>query len=213
MVERRELGDRERDVRAHADLIASGAEPLRLHIGGKTPMKGWRILNIQPGPGVDYVGSAHDLSQFADASAHEIYASHVYEHLTYSKEFEAAIREAARVLRTGGRLRVAVPDLETLCRLYTKPGQPPERQFALMRMMFGGQLDEHDRHRSGLNYRLLRDVLAHNGFEEIRRVRSFGLLNDTSEARFGDTPISLNVEARRSSAAIPGVCLIRAAAG
>ena len=34
---------------------------LRLHVGGKEKKDGWKILNIQPGPDVDYVGSCTDL--------------------------------------------------------------------------------------------------------------------------------------------------------
>ena len=38
----------------------------RLHIGGKQVKEGWKILNIQPGEGVEFVGDAADLSQFDD---------------------------------------------------------------------------------------------------------------------------------------------------
>ena len=41
---------------------------MKLHIGGKEPKDGWKILNIQDGPGVDFVGTCSDLSQFEDGS-------------------------------------------------------------------------------------------------------------------------------------------------
>ena len=40
----------------------------RLHVGGREPRAGWEILNILPGPGVDHVGDAVDLSRFADGT-------------------------------------------------------------------------------------------------------------------------------------------------
>ena len=53
---------------------------MKLHIGGKEVKEGWKILNIIKNDGVDFVGSISDLSQFADNSIEEIYASHVLEH-------------------------------------------------------------------------------------------------------------------------------------
>ncbi len=77
---------------------AGSPEPLRLHIGGEEVKPGWKILNAQPRPGVDFVGLAHDLSQFADASVSEIYASHVYEHISHQSDVLKAFQEAHRVL-------------------------------------------------------------------------------------------------------------------
>ena len=48
---------------------------MKLHIGGEHIKEGWKILNIQPKVGVDFVGSIYDLSQFNDNSVSEIYAS------------------------------------------------------------------------------------------------------------------------------------------
>ena len=48
---------------------------LRLHIGGRTPRAGWKILDVNPGPHVDFVGNCRDLSRFADGSVAEVYAS------------------------------------------------------------------------------------------------------------------------------------------
>ena len=64
--------------------------PRRLHIGGQVPHADWKILDVQPGPHVDYVGDCRDLSAFGDNSLLEIYASHVIEHLGYAKELPLA---------------------------------------------------------------------------------------------------------------------------
>lgn len=53
----------------------------------------------------------------ANASADAVYHSHVLEHLTLEVG-EAFLRECHRLLRPGGILRIAVPDLEGLARAY-----------------------------------------------------------------------------------------------
>lgn len=74
---------------------------MRLHIGGTEVKAGWKILNVQPGPGVDYIGDCSDLSQIADGSVDEIYASHVLEHLGYVEKLPRAHTEFHRVLKKG----------------------------------------------------------------------------------------------------------------
>jgi predicted SAM-dependent methyltransferase len=58
----------------------------KLHIGGQTPAPGWEIMDILPGPHVDHLGNAGDLSRFPDNSLDEIYASHTLEHFDYRFE-------------------------------------------------------------------------------------------------------------------------------
>jgi predicted SAM-dependent methyltransferase len=54
---------------------------------------------------------------FRDGEAAVVYASHVLEHLT-PLQARNLTREAYRVLKPGGVLRLVVPDLERLARLY-----------------------------------------------------------------------------------------------
>lgn len=172
-------------------------ERLRLHIGGEEVREGWKILNIQAKPGVDYLGTADDLSQFADDSVTEIYASHVYEHLKYMGQLRRALKEAYRVLVPGGTLRAGVPDLEVLCKLLLHPQLNTDQKFHVQRMMFGGQIDDYDIHYVGLTFEFFRNYLMGVGFKSVTRVKSFGLFNDTSDYSFAGVPISLNVVATK----------------
>ena len=174
--------------------------PLRLHIGGKLAHPDWKIFNIEAGPQVDFVGHCADLSRFADGSVLEIYASHVIEHLGYHKELPAALREFHRVLVPGGLLRVSVPDLETLCRLYLDPELGAQQRTRVMQMMFGAQSSPADFHYVGLNEELLRAFLNDARFTEITRVEKFGLFDDASNFEY-KVPISLNMSARKAGTA------------
>jgi predicted SAM-dependent methyltransferase len=173
----------------------SMASPLKLHIGGIVPKEGWKILNIQPGPNVDFVGDCMDLSQFGNQSVAEIYLSHVLEHLDYQKEVHIALHEFKRVLVPGGRLMIGVPDLEVLCFLLAAPFLSFQDKFFIMRVIYGGQVDPYDYHKTGFTFPFLQGFLAQKGFERIQRVKSFGLFQDTTEMIVNGVSISLNVEA------------------
>ena len=172
---------------------AGEAGALRLNIGGKEPMKGWKILNVQEGTNVDYVGDCRDLKQFDDESVEEIYASHVLEHLDYRHGLPGALAEIHRVLKKGGNARIGVPDFEILCRIFIDPKSSRDERFAAMRVAYGGQLDPHDFHCVGLSFEFLRDYLLTAGFAKVERVGMFGLQRDDSTITHGDRLISLNV--------------------
>jgi predicted SAM-dependent methyltransferase len=169
----------------------------KLHIGGKQVRDGWEILNVQPGPGVDHVGSCVDLSAFADESVEEIYGSHVFEHLTYADELPKALGECHRVLSGNGRLMISVPDLQVLSWLYNKPGLRTEDRLQIMRIMFGGQTDEHDLHKVGYSYDTMCWFLGQAGFKRAEQVERFGIFDDSSDLKLGGEYLSLNVIATK----------------
>jgi predicted SAM-dependent methyltransferase len=180
--------------RGHGD---SASCPLRLHIGGWEAREGWKILNIQSRPGVDFVGNCRDLSRFADGSVAEIYSSHVYEHLSYRDEVVPALVEAFRVLRPGGLIRIGVPDLEALCRMILDPKRSADCRYGAQSILFGGQTDEFDYHKAGFTFDFLKQFLEGVGFRSVQRVKQFGLFNDTTSMVFEGVPISLNVSAMK----------------
>ena len=165
---------------------------MKLHIGGKEKKEGWKILNIQKNEGVDYVGDISDLSQFQDNSIDEIYASHVVEHVN-QKNISNALKGIYRVLSEKGKFYVSVPDWDILCRIFIDPKAPTKVKFHVMRMMFGGQIDDFDFHYFGWNFQFMKDYLHTAGFKKIERVKSFSLFKDTSDYAPYGFPISLNV--------------------
>ncbi|MDX1513765.1 MAG: methyltransferase domain-containing protein [Gammaproteobacteria bacterium] len=170
----------------------------KLHIGGKVKADGWEVLNAIPGPHVDHVCNANDLSQFPDSTFSAIYASHVVEHLDYKDELILTLKQWNRVLKPGGRAFISVPDLDVLSELILKKHElDVGERFFVMRMIFGGHVDEYDYHVVGLNQDFLAIFLRDSGFVNLKRVSEFGLFEDTSSMMFKGVPISLNVIAEK----------------
>ena len=169
---------------------------MKLHIGGKKTKPDWKILNIVPGPGVDFVADITDLSQFSNDTFSEIYASHVLEHVPQSKVL-STVEGIYRVLKPRGKFYVSVPDLDILCHTFIHPLITLESKFHVMKMIFGGQVDANDFHYCGFNHSFLFDLLKKVGFSDAVPVDSFSLFDDTSDYKPFGFPISLNVVATK----------------
>jgi predicted SAM-dependent methyltransferase len=109
---------REMDFPAVADALVPTDRPRRLHLGcGDRFHPAWINLDLHPQhPSV----RAHDVTAplpFADLSIDAVYHAHLLEHLPRADALPF-LRECLRVLRPGGILRVVVPDLEQIARLY-----------------------------------------------------------------------------------------------
>jgi predicted SAM-dependent methyltransferase len=180
-------------------MDSANSAPLNLHIGGQEAHPDWKILDIEERPEVDIVGDAADLSQFADESVDAIYASHVLEHFYYGlhNELVKTLTEWHRVLKPGGKLYISVPDLKTLCWLFLNPNMTPMDKHHIMRMMFGGNMNQYDVHKVGFDADILALYLQEIGFQDYEVVSEFGLFNDCSGLRLLDTLISLNAIATK----------------
>ncbi|MDH3210777.1 MAG: methyltransferase domain-containing protein [Burkholderiaceae bacterium] len=167
---------------------------MKLHIGGREAQPGWKLLNIQAGPEVDYVGDISDLSEFENDSLDEAYASHVLEHVPQARMLDT-LKGIHRVLTPGGKFMISVPDLDVLCHTMISPHASAEVKFHAMRMIFGGQVDANDYHYFGWTYQFMHSFLGMAGFSAVTRVQDFGLFNDTSNFKPYGFAISLNVVA------------------
>lgn len=168
-----------------------------LHIGGEETKPGWKILNIQPGDGVDYVGDINDLSQFPDGMFDIIYGSHVLEHVS-QRNMLRTLSGLYRILSPNGKLMISVPDLEILCKLFVHPEIDEESRFHVMKMMFGGQTDPFDFHYIGLTHEFMLGYLGAANFKFVQRVNEFGIFNDASSYAPYGAPISLNLIAYKN---------------
>ena len=120
----------------------------RLHTGGQVKLPGWEVIDANPGPWVDHVGNAADLSRFATGTFSEVSASHV--------------------LAPEGILHISVPDMDILARLFLDRQLTIDARFHVMCMIFGGHVDGYDYHVVGLNEEFLRRFFRGGGFRADR---------------------------------------------
>ena len=121
---------------------------MNLNIGGKERKEGWKVLNIQPGDFVDYVGDISSLEQFPDETFDKVYASHVLEHVR-QRDVVNTLTGIRRTLKTNGQFFVSVPDWDILCHLFINPIASLDVKWHALRMILGGQVDEFDFHYVG----------------------------------------------------------------
>lgn len=171
-------------------------EMIRLHIGGRESREGWKILDVEDRPEVDFVSDLRDLTAIDDASCSDVYMSHVLEHIALG-EVLPVLSELHRILVPGGKLYIAVPDTEVLAEMLINPELDTPSRFYVMRMMFGGQMSQHDFHCIGFTFDFLVDYLAAMEFESVEHVESFNLFTDDSEITYCGRRISLNLIATK----------------
>jgi predicted SAM-dependent methyltransferase len=172
---------------------------LRLNLGsGDVPIPGFVNLDgLSGAPGVDVVADLAEPLPYDDGSVDLIYAAHILEHFA-TDEVPARLGDWRRVLRPGGVLMVAVPDLDVIARtLVDRSGwfTPPNNPW--LGLIYGGQKDEYDFHKTGFTAPWLIHLLHAAGFDAARRVDRFDVpVNDASQSPlpFGRN-ISLNVVA------------------
>ena len=109
--------------------LQSTSEP-KLQIGfGGNPIQGW--FNT----GISFVECWHgnylDAGKpflFPDSSLNYIFSEHLFEHLTYQQGLNM-LKESYRILKPGGVIRIATPDLRFLLGLYQEPEKPLHKDY------------------------------------------------------------------------------------
>lgn len=109
--------------------LRNSSDP-KLQIGfGNNSLEGW--LNT----GISYMESKHGAFMdagkpfpFPDASFNYVYSEHLFEHLTYPQA-QNMLKESYRVLKPGGVIRIATPNLRFLLGLYQDPEKPLHKEY------------------------------------------------------------------------------------
>ncbi|MBA3588105.1 methyltransferase domain-containing protein [Methylibium sp.] len=180
---------------------------MKLHLGcGRRFIPGFVHLDAIDFPHVNHVRNVDDLSCFDADSCDLIYACHIVEHFTRT-QVGTVLREWGRVLRPGGTLRIAVPDFEAICEVYTRT----KDLRLVIGPVFGRQDHQHNFHYSAFDFDAARQLLEDCGFTDVRRYdwreTEHADVDDFSQAyiphmdKANGTLISLNIECTKLQAA------------
>lgn len=181
---------------------------LRINIGsGTVPLDGFVNVDALPdAPGVDVVADISEPLPFEDGSADMLYAAHILEHFP-TDAVPGLLADWRRVLKDGGELLVAVPDLEVIARtILDRSGwfTPPHNPW--LGAIYGGQKDQYDFHKTGFTAVWLASLLDDAGFGEVRHVTRFPDIG-MNDASFSPLPfgrnVSLNMRAVAGAAPLP----------
>lgn len=160
---------------------------VRLDIGcGLTPQEGYIGIDRRFG-GEAYPLQFNDGTPVPDNSVDEILASHVLEHFGHHEAL-AVLQDWVRVLKPGGRLRVAVPNFTHIAREHLKD---TDSRYWLH--LLGGQTDQNDFHHSAYDRHVLGEFLRQAGLSRIRMWEGVKLT-------CSDLPVSLNLEGYKGRA-------------
>ena len=173
--------------------MSATAEALRLNLGcSKTRVPGFLNFDINPAKDVDLVGDIRDLSQFADGSVADLLASNVLEHISHTQTL-ACLKEWRRVLASGGKLWLSVPDFDAVIRLYKYEGL----NEYLKNLIWGEQDSQYGYHYICFTWPNLRLQLDQAGFKDAKRVKflPFGLADASAlHDNIENKPTAINVE-------------------
>jgi SAM-dependent methyltransferase len=105
-------------VSSAADLPHSGKRLLNVGCGSHFHAD-WVNVDVVPASSEVIAADVRKGLPFADGTFDAVYCSHVLEHLS-RPEAASVLQHMHRILRPGGVIRIAVPDLETLTREYLR---------------------------------------------------------------------------------------------
>jgi predicted SAM-dependent methyltransferase len=122
----------------------------------------------KPGDNVDIVTDIRTRLPFNNESAEEVFSCATLEHLTLVQS-SRLLREFSRILIPGGKLTVAVPDLDKIARAYLDKSF----DYRVINQYLYGQLNdnsfiEFDCHKSAMDFQMLKQMLGFASFKDIK---------------------------------------------
>lgn len=178
---------------------------MNLHLGcGKRFIPGFVHIDAVEYPHIDHLATIDNLSFIGDDSVDLIYNCHVLEHFK-RKDVPRVLKEWHRVIKPGGKLRVAVPDFSQICEVYRKF----QRLDLVVGPIFGRQDYLYNIHYNIFDESSLTASLQATGFSNILRYdwrqTEHAHIDDFSQAyvphmdKENGILISLNMECTKSA--------------
>ena len=101
----------------------------KLQIGaGPTALEGWLSTDIAPRSDTAVYLDATKRFPFEDASFDYVYSEHMIEHISWTEGL-FMLQECRRVLKPGGVVRIATPDLKVLLDLYAGADEAIQKKY------------------------------------------------------------------------------------
>lgn len=172
-----------------------------LHIGcGEINAAGFINIDARRQPHVHIVTTnLFKLEMIPSNTVDLIYMSHVLEHVGH-RDVVTTLREMHRILKSGGILRISVPDFDKILDIY----QASDNDItAIIQPLMGGQDYPFNYHYTVFNEAHLRSTMTRGGFRTTRHwdpeLSSHHDFEDWASKKIPrqgrDFPISLNIEA------------------
>ena len=113
---------------AVARYLAEIADP-KLHIGaGWNLLPGWLNTDLEPtSPGLVYLDATQPFP-LPDASFTHVFSEHMIEHVSFDGGM-AMLKECRRILRPGGRIRIATPNLTKLIEMFASQKSDVQQRY------------------------------------------------------------------------------------
>jgi len=175
---------------------------MKLHLGcGDKKIDGFLNVDIINNSNVDLVDDVTQLKSIKNESVDLIYACHVLEHFKRN-EYLTVLKRWTELLKPNGVLRLSVPDLEKVIKLYNS-GKYNLRQ--LLGLLYGGQTYLYNFHYMGFDFITLKEDLEKLNYFNIKkfdwRLTEHAEIDDYSQAylphmdKKNGELVSLNIEA------------------
>lgn len=138
---------------------------LKINLGcGPKKMPGFINVDIRPDVNPDIIDDVGKLKKIENNSVDLLYSSHVLEHFDY-QESAQVLKRWFDVVKPGGEIRLAVPDIERVCEAFLF-----YKDFKYIRSAFwGSQRHPFDYHKNGWNFDSLKADLEKVGFKNVQR--------------------------------------------
>ena len=176
---------------------------IKLHLGcGNKIIPGFTNIDIVGGREGILRDDVSELNKIDDNSVDLIYACHVLEHFG-RQEYKNVLQCWYTKLKTGGKLRISVPNFDAAVGWYQKNKKIED----IMGLLCGGQRNLYDYHKVVFDFEKLSKTLEDVGFKEVKhydwRKTSHSHIDDYSQAYLPHMDkedgllMSLNVEAKK----------------
>jgi predicted SAM-dependent methyltransferase len=176
---------------------------VKLHLGcGSRFIPGYVHIDAVPFEHLDHVASIDQLDFIESDSVDVIYSCHVLEHFR-RRDLPRVLKEWVRVLKSGGILRISVPDFESIVKIYSQT----ENLDDVVGPLFGRQNYLYNFHYNVFDFNSLSRNLEDCGLGKVARydwrTTEHSGVDDYSQAYFphmekeSGIQLSLNVEARK----------------